>query len=326
MTASHERPFRLHPDPHRASGSKARFDRFYWDDETMPVPPTLHLKCETCRRDLSGLDKRVCPDCGRPFHIPIPEELGLCCPICDYSLTGLTRRYCPECGNAFDLKRLLGVPERHRIHRRSPAGASTLGDFDRFYWDEEMPVPRHLKLTCPGCRRDLSGVRRRVCPDCGQRFIVPLPPHLGLSCPECGYNISGLTTPRCPECGFALDLRQLLVVRRRKLRDKGSFWNQQTEWSLGIVVWGLALTTGLLTDQDIACVAFLVVTMSVLLPIWMMVHARIWLHFGSWSAFYQVPWYDKTWSTGPYTLFENHGSRILLLTGLAFLALMLLLS
>jgi hypothetical protein len=97
---------KLPSDPARGRGGLRSFDRFYWDD-TLPVPPHLHLPCEGCGRDIAGAPRRVCPDCGRKIHLPLPEELNLRCPQCDYALTGLTTRICPECGTGFDLRTLL---------------------------------------------------------------------------------------------------------------------------------------------------------------------------------------------------------------------------
>ncbi|MBN1341217.1 MAG: hypothetical protein JXQ73_00980 [Phycisphaerae bacterium] len=94
-----------------------------WDD-SIPVPYEYHLKCEGCGQDLTGLDRRICPECGRRFHLPIPPDLNLTCAECGYNLTGLTKRVCPECGTGFDVrglrfaKRMQG---RNQLRKRIPS-------------------------------------------------------------------------------------------------------------------------------------------------------------------------------------------------------------
>jgi hypothetical protein len=49
---------------------------------------------------------------------PIPEEWHLRCPACEYELTGLTRRVCPECGRIFD-PHAIWQGEREKFAARS---------------------------------------------------------------------------------------------------------------------------------------------------------------------------------------------------------------
>ncbi|MBN1341216.1 MAG: hypothetical protein JXQ73_00975 [Phycisphaerae bacterium] len=102
--------------------------------------------------------------------------------------------------------------------------------FERLYWDDELPVPPHMHLTCEGCGRDLSGVERRVCPDCGKKLHLPIPEEFGLRCPQCEYALTGLTARACPECGTWFDLRELLRARRRRLQDTGFDWARWSRW------------------------------------------------------------------------------------------------
>ena len=98
-----------------------RFELAAWDED-MPVPAEYHLTCEGCGQDLTGIERRLCPRCGRRFHLPIPAELDLHCLQCGYALTGLTSRVCPECGTGFDVRGLRraqrltqGYPLRDRL-------------------------------------------------------------------------------------------------------------------------------------------------------------------------------------------------------------------
>jgi predicted RNA-binding Zn-ribbon protein involved in translation (DUF1610 family) len=100
-------------------------ERFYWDDD-VAVPAELHLTCQGCGCDLTGLDRRTCPNCGKKFHVPIPEELDLHCAECDYNLTGLVSRTCPECGTKFVL--------RERVLERRAGSRLVLRD--RIPWDD----------------------------------------------------------------------------------------------------------------------------------------------------------------------------------------------
>lgn len=107
------------------SQSPLRLSGFRWSswDERIPVPPELHLTCEGCGEDLTWLEKRTCPQCGRPFHLPIPPDLDLHCLKCNYELTGLTARRCPECGTPFSVRELLRRPpayERYPLADRFP--------------------------------------------------------------------------------------------------------------------------------------------------------------------------------------------------------------
>jgi hypothetical protein len=86
--------------------------------------------------------------------------------------------------------------------------------FGRYCWDDGMPVPAELHMTCLGCRYDLTGVDRRICPKCGRRFSLPIPPELGLHCPKCDYELTGLISRVCPECGTPFDPRELLRASR----------------------------------------------------------------------------------------------------------------
>jgi len=89
------------------------FELTAWDD-AMPVPAEYRLSCEGCGQDLTGMELRLCPRCGRRFNLPIPQELDLHCLECGYALAGLTSRICPECGTGFDVR---GLRQLKRFQR-----------------------------------------------------------------------------------------------------------------------------------------------------------------------------------------------------------------
>jgi RNA polymerase subunit RPABC4/transcription elongation factor Spt4 len=114
-------------------------------------------------------------------------------------------------------------------------------------WDEDMPVPPDLGLTCLGCGEDLTGLDRRTCPRCGRAFNLPIPAYLNLTCRECGYALTGLTSRVCPECGTGFDVRGLLFARRvdphrHRLRDRLP-WHDALRWTLGVFLTLLGIVT-----------------------------------------------------------------------------------
>jgi len=115
-----------------------------------------------------------------------------------------------------------------------------------------MPVPPRLELTCEGCGHDLSGVDRRVCPDCGRKFHVPLAEALDLRCPQCGYALTGLTTRICPECSTGFDVRELLRTTRRRREADRYKWADRAEWIAAIVLGATGIVTIFLTAGDLA--------------------------------------------------------------------------
>jgi hypothetical protein len=113
----------------------------------MPVPRELHLTCQGCGRDLTGLEQRTCPGCRRPFNIPIPAELALRCPRCGYELTGLTSRRCPECGTPFLVSELLSAP----------ADTSRYPLWDRVPWVDMLQWAAGFLLGAVGVALALRG-------------------------------------------------------------------------------------------------------------------------------------------------------------------------
>ncbi len=90
-----------------------------------------------------------------------------------------------------------------------------IGDPNRYTWDDDVPVPVHLHVTCDRCGSDLTGQGQRSCPRCGRPFFFPIPAELGLRCPECDYELTGLTSRRCPECGTHFNPRDLALAPKR---------------------------------------------------------------------------------------------------------------
>ncbi len=102
MPSSSSKP----PRPTSAASQQRRPKRIFWSED-VPVPVELQLRCDACGYDLTGLERRSCPTCGKRFTLPIPPELELHCRNCRYELSGLTSRRCPECGTPFDPTALL---------------------------------------------------------------------------------------------------------------------------------------------------------------------------------------------------------------------------
>lgn len=141
-------------------------------------------------------------------------------------------------------------PPRRSEHEADPRlGPVRRPKIDLQEWHEDMPVPAELRLTCEGCGKDLSGLERRHCPDCGRRFHLPIPEGLDLHCLECGYDLTGLRSRICPECGTGFDIRGLLLKRRltrsHRFADRVP-WYELRDWSIAVAsaVFGMVMIIG----------------------------------------------------------------------------------
>ncbi len=141
-----------------------------------------------------------------------------------------------------------------------PRASGTYDPLDLSHWDDRMPVPRSLGLTCGGCDRDLTGLDQRSCPDCGAAFHLPIPQKLDLRCCECGYELAWLMTRICPECGTGFDVSGLIFAermrkRRGRLADRVP-WHDLLRWVLASVLGcvGLGLMFGTIPGVPYACV------------------------------------------------------------------------
>lgn len=84
------------------SSDKARIEL-----EPLAASPPL-APVESPRRPAPTANGKPIAD-GDLSHTPVPSMPLHVCPTCEYNLTGLTRRICPECGEAFTLSDARGA-------------------------------------------------------------------------------------------------------------------------------------------------------------------------------------------------------------------------